>query len=222
MEHGLEYCLGHLSLAREVCSATRFPGVLCAPPAVAGSRHESDEFEDHVLERTQRRLRRQMRLKCGFNASQDGFCLQHAVLRCCDVPMRRRMRLRFLVSGRGSGASGLCKGDDEAANFYAVQEGLAQEGVFVWVVRGASVAGHQACKWRLGDQEGKSVGVLLWVTARRHVHRLVGGGVTRLLCDAYDGCVDDAPWMTSVVTAKKGGGGGFRGCDPKAARQQRG
>ena len=141
LEHGLEYSWGHLSLAREVCPATRFPGVLCAPPAVAASRHGSDELEDHVLERTQRRLRRQMRVRRGFNASQDGFCLQHAVLRCCDVPMFRRMRARFLVSCRGSGASGLCKGFNEAANFVAVQEGLAQEGVFVWVVRGASVAG---------------------------------------------------------------------------------
>ena len=133
----------------------------------------------------------------------SGTCLQAAVLDCCRGAMRRRMRMRFAVSCQGACGSGLDAGFAEARSFAAVGVGLLQECAYVWVLGrhpGATSLWH---RFKLGDGEGRCIGMVAWMSQRRHAVRLFGGCVAEMLAQLPDGAPEDAPWWTSVVGAPK-------------------
>ena len=135
----------------------------------------------------------------GRHRGVHGFCMQDAVLSCCCGDVRRRMRARFAAVCRDSGGSGLSGTFTNTCNLAAVGLGLLLEGVCVWVVGRASGVSRSWMRWKLGDQGGVNLGVVAWLTQRRHAAKLVGRDVGALVQQLADGDPAQAPWWTSVV-----------------------
>jgi len=149
-----------------------------------------------------------------------GFCLQDAVLRCCDGFLLRRMRLRFDISCRDFCGSGVCGSVPQARNFAATGIGLYEEGLFVWVVCRCEAESFPWRRWALGNAGGQQIGVLVWMTHQQHVSRLVGGGVDLFVSQVPDGTFEMAPWWNSLVGAPKRRGV-FRGVPAQVVYRQR-
>ena len=134
-----------------------------------------------------------------------GTCLQDAVLRCCPVASRQRLRTRLAVACQSGHGSGLAGSFADACNFASVGIGLLSEGLAVWVVGRAHGVQRGWMRWALGDPDGRNVGEVLWLEAQRHVVRLVGADVVLFVSQMPDGVPEEAPWWTSVVGAPKKG-----------------
>ena len=90
----------------------------------------------------------------------------------------------------------------EARNFYAVQEVLSKERVFLWVYESQCVSslanGKVLGQWQLGDGTGTCAGSVAWLSDARHVVRVVG-----TVASGMQASGSLPPWFRCVVGAPK-------------------